>query len=121
MEFLMKYIILLAITLSSFSFSKENTTYLKVNGMQCSYSCAEKVSKVVQKIDGVKECSVDFAGGVATVVYDDQKLESKDIITTVQVSTSYTASEMCDKSKATYIGGSGQCDPSKKKSKTQEI
>jgi len=117
----MKNITFLIIALSSFLYSKDNTTYLKVNGMQCSYSCADKVSKVVQNIDGVKDCTVDFAGGVATVVFDDKKLGSKDIISAVQVSTSYTASEMCDKSKASYVGSSGQCDPSKKKNKTQEI
>lgn len=117
----MKHIIFLTIALSSFIYSKDNTTYLKVNGMQCSYSCADKVSNVVQKIDGVKDISVDFAGGVAKVVFDDQKLGSKDIISAVQVSTSYTASEMCDKTKASYIGSSGQCSSSKKKNKTQEI
>ena len=28
--------------------------------MQCSYSCAGKVNSIVQKIDGVKESTVDF-------------------------------------------------------------
>ena len=60
--------------------AKDNTTYIKVDGMQCSYSCAGKVSSVVQKMDGVKECNVDFDKGMATVVFDDQKLETKDIL-----------------------------------------
>ena len=97
----------------------ENTTYLKVEGMQCSYSCAGKVSNVVQKIDGVKDCSVDFSKGVATVVYDDQKIKSNDIISAVQVNTSYVTSEMCEKSKASYISSEG-CDNTKK-SKSQKI
>lgn len=117
----MKYILFITMFFS-FLFSKDNTAYLKVDGMQCSYSCADKVSNIVQKIDGVKDCSVDFSGGVATVVYDDKKLASKDIISAVQVNSTYKASEMCDKSKASYIGSSYQCSPSKKKvSKTQEI
>jgi copper chaperone CopZ len=116
----MKNILFLSIMLSSFAYSKENTTYLKVNGMQCSYSCASKVADVVKKVNGVKDCSVDFDDGVATVVFDDQKLKSNDIISAVQVNTSYTVTEMCDKSKASYIG-SDQCNSSMKKSKAQGI
>mgnify|MGYP002826627078 CR=1 FL=1 len=56
----MKYL-LLSFSLLSTIFAKENTTYLKVDGMQCSYSCAGKVTDVVQKIEGVKDCSVDFS------------------------------------------------------------
>jgi copper chaperone CopZ len=114
----MKYL-LFSIVFLSFIIAEENTTYLKVEGMQCSYSCAGKVSNVVQKIDGVKDCSVDFSKGVATVVYDDQKLKSNDIISALQVNTSYVASEMCEKSKNSYIS-SGGCEQSKKK-KNQKI
>ena len=84
--------LLLSFCLLSIIFAKENTTYLKVDGMQCSYSCAGKVTNVVKKMEGVKDCSVDFSKGVATVVYDDQKLKSNDIISAVQVNTSYKAS-----------------------------
>ena len=72
----MKYL-LFSLSLISFLFAKDNTTYLKVNGMQCSYSCADKVSNIVQNIDGVKDCSVDFAGGVATVVLMTKSLDQK--------------------------------------------
>ena len=50
----MKYL-LLSFCLLSTIFAKVNTTQIKVDGMQCSYSCAGKVNSVVQKIDGVKE------------------------------------------------------------------
>ena len=114
----MKFLLLLFSFLSIIS-AKENTAYLKVDGMQCSYSCAGKVSDVVQKMEGVKNCTVDFSKGVATIVYDDQKLKSNDIISAVQVNTSYVASEMCEKSKASYISSEG-CDNSNKK-KNQKI
>ena len=114
----MKYI-LFSICFLSLTIAEENTTYLKVEGMQCSYSCAGKVSTVVQKIDGVKDCSVDFSKGVATIVYDDQKLKSNDIISALQVNTSYVASEMCEKSKSAYISEEG-CDKTKQK-KNQKI
>ena len=51
--FMKKLTILLSLCLS-FTFAKENTTSIKVDGMQCSYSCAGKVNSIVQKIDGVK-------------------------------------------------------------------
>ena len=90
----MKYLV----TVLSFSFvslfAKENTTYLKVDGMQCSYSCSGKVSTIVQNIKGVKECDVDFDKGIATVVYDDKKLNSKDIVDGLLNKTSYKVSEL---------------------------
>ena len=64
----------------SIMFAKESTTSIKVDGMQCSYSCAGKVNSIVQKIDGVKESTVDFAKGIATVTYDDKKVNRDDII-----------------------------------------
>ncbi|MFL3008573.1 MAG: cation transporter [Candidatus Neomarinimicrobiota bacterium] len=56
----MKYL-LFSICFLSFIIAEDNTAYLKVEGMQCSYSCAGKVSTVVQKIEGVKDCSVNFS------------------------------------------------------------
>ena len=114
----MKYALITGLFISSI-FAEVNTTKIKVDGMQCSYSCAGKVTNVVKKMEGVKDCSVDFSKGVATVVYDDQKLKSNDIISAVQVNTSYKASEMCEKSKASYIS-SEECNKSKEK-KSQKI
>ena len=89
----MKYTILILTLALSFLSAKDNTTYIKVDGMQCSYSCAGKVNSVVQKMDGVKECTVDFDKGIATVVFDDQKLETKDIVEGLKTNTVYTVSE----------------------------
>ena len=58
--------------------------------MQCSYSCAGKVNSVVQKIEGVKESSVDFAKGIATVTYDDKKVNRNDIIKNLKNNTGYS-------------------------------
>ena len=69
----MKYALITGLFISSI-FAEVNTTKIKVDGMQCSYSCAGKVNSVVQKIDGVKESYVDFAKGVATVTYDNKKV-----------------------------------------------
>ena len=93
----MKYTIMILTLTLSFLTAKDNTTYIKVDGMQCSYSCVGKVSSVVQKLDGVKECTVDFDKGIATVVFDDQKLKTKDIVEGLQTCTAYTVSECTKK------------------------
>ena len=93
----MKYTILILTLALSFLSAKDNTTYIKVDGMQCSYSCVGKVNSVVQKLDGVKECTVDFNKGIATVVFDDQKLKTKDIVEGLKTNTAYTVSECTKK------------------------
>ena len=106
----MKYL-LLSFCLISTLFAKVNTTQIKVDGMQCSYSCAGKVNSVVQKIDGVKESSVDFANGVATVTYDDKKVNRNDIIKSLKSNTGYSIEQASATTKE-Y----GSCGGSKKKS-----
>ena len=93
----MKYTIMILTLTLSFLTAKDNTTYIKVDGMQCSYSCVGKVNSAVQKLDGVKECTVDFDKGIATVVFDDQKLKTKDIVEGLKTNTAYTVSECTKK------------------------
>ena len=64
--------------------------------MMCSYSCVSKVNTVVKNIDGVKSCSVDFDKGEATVVYDDKKVGSKDIVNVLTKKTDFKVSELAD-------------------------
>jgi len=78
--------------------------------MQCSYSCAGKVNSVVQKIEGVKESSVDFAKGIATVTYDDRKVNRNDIIKNLKNNTGYSIEQASATTKE-Y----GSCSGSKKK------
>jgi copper chaperone CopZ len=84
----MKYALITGLFISSI-FAGVNTTQIKVDGMQCSSSCAGKVNSVVQKIEGVKESSVDFAKGIATVTYDDKKVNRNDIIKNLKSNTGY--------------------------------
>jgi len=89
----MKYIIILSSSLLlSTLIAKDNTTLVKVDGMMCSYSCAGKVSTVVQSMKGVKECSVDFEKGIATVVYDEKEVVEKDIVEGLSKDTPYKVS-----------------------------
>tara|TARA_Y100001968_G_scaffold252400_1_gene237869 strand:+ start:935 stop:1231 length:297 start_codon:yes stop_codon:yes gene_type:complete len=85
----MKKITALLILLTSFSFAKNDKINLKIEGMKCSYSCADKVTKVVENLKGVKDCEVDFANNTATVIFDNKKLDSKKIVDVLKKETSY--------------------------------
>ena len=90
----MKYIVLMLSFMFSMLLAKENTTYLKVDGMKCSYSCSGKVSNIVQNMKGVKKVDVDFEKGIATVKYDDKKTAVKDIVDGLNNKTLYQATEL---------------------------
>ena len=51
---------------------------LKISGMTCS-ACANRIEKVVSKMDGVKEANVNFATETLTVNYDDKAITKADI------------------------------------------
>ena len=85
----MKKITIIFVALVSFAIAKDDKVNLKIAGMQCAYSCADKVTKVVENIKGVKDCEFDFASNTATVVFDDKKLDSKEIIDVLKKKTSY--------------------------------
>ncbi|MDC3166393.1 cation transporter [Candidatus Marinimicrobia bacterium] len=106
----MKYNFILISFFLSFLFAGENTTSIKVDGMQCSYSCAGKVQSVVQKIDGVKESSVDFAKGMATITFDEDKVNRTEIIKYLKNNTSYKIEQASAYQKSGGCGGSKKRD-----------
>ena len=77
--------------LLSFVVAEDSKVNIKIDGMQCAYSCAGKVSQVVQSIKGVEECEVDFASGTAVVKYDDKKVNSDNIVKLINKKTYYKA------------------------------
>ena len=50
----------------------------KISGMRCS-ACANRIEKVVSKMDGVKEANVNFATETLTVNYDDKLINKEHI------------------------------------------
>lgn len=42
---------------------------LKIAGMQCEH-CRKSVAEAIKAVPGVKEVSVDLAGGVATAIFE---------------------------------------------------
>ena len=81
----------LFITLSTlgFLFSGESTATYKVDGMMCAMNCPIKVNESLNGIDGIKSCKVDFKTKTAIVVFDDKKINSDKIATTINKSTYY--------------------------------
>jgi len=52
----------------------ENTTVtIPIGGMTCA-ACAQRISKVLGKLEGVEDATVNFATEKATVIYDPQKV-----------------------------------------------
>ena len=88
--------LLLPVLLLSVLFAEDNKVNLKIDGMRCAYSCAGKVSEIVQNMKGVEECNVDFASGTAEVVYDNKKINSEKIVKFLNKKTYYKA-EIQDK------------------------
>ena len=82
--------------ISSMLLAGDNTAKVKVTGMMCSYSCVSKVNAVINDIDGVKSCSVDFNKGEATVIYDDGKVGSKEIVSVLTEKTDYKVTKMAN-------------------------
>ena len=85
----MKKTAVLLILFLSFAFAKDDKVNLKIEGMRCSYSCSDKVTKVVENLKGVKDCQVDFANNTATVIFDNKKLDSEKIVNVLEKKTSY--------------------------------
>ena len=85
----MKKTAVLLILFFSFAFAKDDKVNLKIEGMRCSYSCSDKVTKVVENLKGVKDCQVDFANNTATVIFDNKKLDSEKIVNVLEKKTSY--------------------------------
>lgn len=63
---------------------------LKVSGMTCEM-CAVSVVTALQKLPGVAEAQVDFAGGAARVRYDPAKVKLEQLVKAVN-STGFKAS-----------------------------
>lgn len=59
-----------------------NKKTLKIEGMTCS-ACASRVERFVKKLDGVDNANVNFATETLNVEFDEKKLNSENIETTV--------------------------------------
>jgi copper chaperone CopZ len=63
-----------------------------VSGMTCG-GCCTKVETAVAELDGVVDVKADYKKGVATIVYEEDKIELASIIDTINTKTSFKAAK----------------------------
>ena len=92
--------ILIALTVFGFLFSGESTATYRVEGMMCAINCPQKVNDSLNGVDGIKSCKVDFESKMATVVFDDEKIDSDKIAKTIARGTYYKVMDVNKKEKS---------------------
>lgn len=56
---------------------------LKVEGMHC-VSCAMNIDFDLEDIDGIKSSNTSYAKSICVVEFDEDKVESSDIVASIQ-------------------------------------
>ena len=83
--------IILSILMISFMFSASSEKTFKIDGMTC-MGCANKVNNAVDALDGVELCEVNVDKGQAKIVFDDSKINEKQILETLNEKTNFSCS-----------------------------
>jgi mercuric ion binding protein len=66
-----------------------------IEGMTCAIGCAKTIEKKLAKMDGVKSAKVDFDKKLAQVEYDDAKVTTTSLESTVtKASDTYSVNDM---------------------------
>lgn len=81
-------------------FSDESTAIYHVDGMMCATNCPQKVNDALYGVDGIKSCKVDFASKTATIIFDDEKIDSDKIAKTISKGTYYKVMDLNQKEKS---------------------
>ena len=97
--------ILIALTTFGFLFSGESTATYRVEGMMCAINCPQKVNDSLNGVDGIKSCKVDFESKTATVVFDNEKIDSDKIAKTIAKGTYYKVMDVNKKEKSRSFWG----------------
>ena len=97
--------ILIALTVFGFLFSGESTATYRVEGMMCAINCPQKVNDSLNGVDGIKSCKVDFESKTATVIFDDEKIDSDKIAKTIARGTYYKVMDVNKKEKSRSFWG----------------
>ena len=92
--------ILIALTVFGFLFSGESTATYRVEGMMCAINCPQKVNDSLNGVDGIKSCKVDFESKTATVIFDNEKIDSDKIAKTIAKGTYYKVMDVNKKEKS---------------------
>jgi len=80
----MKKILITSVCLIGFIFCGEKTSDFSVKGMMCSGGCVKKINRAMDSIEGIKSREVNFEKEMMTVIYDDELVNDKIIITALE-------------------------------------
>ena len=97
--------VLIALTACGFLFSGESTATYRVEGMMCAINCPQKVNDSLNGVDGIKSCKVDFESKTATVIFDNEKIDSDKIAKTIARGTYYKVMDVNKKEKSRSFWG----------------
>ena len=81
---------------SALAFSHNVSKSFTVEGLTCDYGCVNKVKSVVTALEGVQSCDVDYRQKKMTVIYNSDKLNSENIISSLDENTTFTTTEIKD-------------------------
>jgi len=87
----------------SFTFCGNVIESYKIQGMHCQVGCANKVKSLISELEGMKNCEVDFESSTMTVEYDDTKVNSELILSTMSDKTTYKSAKIENKEKKQSI------------------
>ena len=88
----MKIIIQLLICFGLLQADEQISTF-KIKGMMCKVNCPMKVQESLKDIDGVKQCNVDYNLKTATITYDNEKINSQQIVETISKGTYFKVTD----------------------------
>ena len=80
----MKKMLIISLCLVGFVFCEEKTSDFDVKGMMCSNGCVKKINRAMDSIEGIKSREVNFEKATMTVVYDDELVNDKMIVSTLE-------------------------------------
>mgnify|MGYP001165435717 CR=1 FL=1 len=98
----MKNNIILLISTFSFGFAVVTTTQFKIDGMMCGVSCPKAIKNSLHNAEGIKKCDVDFNSKTATITYENEKINKKEIVSIISEKTYFKASEKETKEKNSF-------------------
>ena len=85
---------LLLVACFGFLSADESTATYRVDGMMCAVNCPMKINQSLDSVEGIKSCKVDFDSKIATVIFDDEKIDSEKIAMTITKGTYYKVMDL---------------------------
>ena len=83
--------IIISVLMFTFLLSHNIEKTFKIEGMTCG-GCANKVVKAVDALDGVESCDVNVDKGQAKIMFDDSKINEKEILEMLSNKTNFSCS-----------------------------